>query len=67
MKADEVGILYRALVLAKTGTILESHEFPASDDSAALDRARRYLTRQEVEVWQVHRLVGRLKPTAQST
>jgi hypothetical protein len=53
---------YRACVLARMGTVLEHHDFPATDDSAALERARHYVTRQEVEVWQVNRLVGLLKP-----
>jgi hypothetical protein len=69
MRSDEVGIdsNYRALVLARIGTVLESHQFSANSDSAALHRARDYLTSQEVEVWQVNRLVGLLKPPELAT
>jgi|1185.fasta_scaffold494051_1 hypothetical protein len=56
---------YRACVLARMGAVLEQHDFPAPSDSAALLHARHYLRRQEVEVWQVNRLVGRLKPAGQ--
>jgi len=36
-------VAYRAYVLANAGSVLERHEFEASDDAAALERARQYL------------------------
>jgi hypothetical protein len=65
MTSDEPSAVtnYRALVLARMGTILERHEFAASDDSAALERARHYANRHHVELWQVNRLVGLLNPS----
>jgi hypothetical protein len=62
MRADHHGV-YRAIVLARMGTVLESHQFSAISDSAALERARDYLTSQHVEVWQASRFVGLLTPT----
>ena len=53
---------YRAYVLGKTGHILMRHEFESQDDAAALNRARRYVTDYDVEVWQRDRLVGTLQP-----
>jgi hypothetical protein len=69
MRSEDAGGVsnYRALVLARIGTVLESHQFAASNDSAALHRARDYLTSQEVEVWHANRLVGLLKPSEHVT
>jgi hypothetical protein len=35
------------------------------DDTAAIEKARQWLDRRIIEVWQVHRCVIRMQPTAE--
>lgn len=54
---------YRAFVLGTTGDVLRRHDFRSTDDAAALEHARQYVDSHDVEVWQLHRLVGVLRHT----
>jgi hypothetical protein len=54
---------YRAYTLGKTGHILARKDFEAEDDPAALEHAGQYVVDNDVEVWQLDRLVGLLKHT----
>lgn len=64
MRGAGVGAVadYRAYVLAKSGNILKRHDFDALNDAAALEHARQYVDEQDIEVWQLGRVVGLLKP-----
>ena len=54
---------YRAFVMGTTGTVVNRHDFKSPDDAAALQHARQYVEHHDVEVWQLHRFVGRLRHT----
>lgn len=48
---------YRAYVLGKNGRIMKRRDFEAADDKDALQHARQYVDGNDVEVWQLDRLV----------
>jgi len=52
---------YRAYTLDAQGHVLSRLEFEAADDAAALAHARQRMTDHDVEVWQLQRMIGRLR------
>jgi hypothetical protein len=54
---------YRAFVMAEGGRVVRRYDFVSSDDAAALEHARQHVEHCDIEVWQLHRLVGVLRPT----
>ena len=54
---------YRAFAMAATGEVVRRYDFVSPDDAAALEHARQYLERWDIEVWQLHRRVGVLRHT----
>ena len=45
------------------GEIVKRYDFVSPDDAAAVEHARQYLERWDIEVWQLHRQVGVLGRT----
>ena len=43
------------------GAVVKRYDFVSQDDAAALEHARQYVEYCDVEVWQLHRLVGILR------
>jgi hypothetical protein len=54
---------YRAFLMSATGDVLKRNDFTSPNDAAALQHARLYVENNDVEVWQLHRLVGLLRHT----
>jgi len=54
---------YRAFVIAARGEVVRRYDFVSSDDAAALEHARQLVEQCDIEVWQLHRLVGVLRHT----
>jgi len=52
---------YRAYLVGENGVFQSAEAFEASSDAAALDFARQFTRRGDVEVWQLGRKVGVLK------
>ena len=55
---------YRAYVVGNNGHVLKRYDFQSPDDAAALEHARQHVTDKDVEVWQLDRAVGTLRPKA---
>ena len=60
VSGDLTVVLYYAYILDAEDRIQKRHDFEAADDAAALKHARRGLDRNDVEVWQLARMVARL-------
>jgi len=54
---------YRAFLIAVTGEVVRRHNFVSSNDAAALEHAGQLVEQCDIEVWQLHRLVGVLRHT----
>ena len=53
---------YRAFVIA-VGEVVRRYDFVSSNDAAALEHAGQLVEQCDIEVWQLHRLVGVLRHT----
>jgi hypothetical protein len=42
--------------------VVSRHSFEGADDAAALEKAREFCGKFEVEAWQSTRLIGRIQP-----
>jgi hypothetical protein len=51
-------------VVGNNGHVLKRYDFQSPDDAAALEHARQHVTDKDVEVWQLDRAVGTLRPEA---
>ncbi|UPK38481.1 hypothetical protein IVB18_15280 [Bradyrhizobium sp. 186] len=52
---------YRAYLVGENGVFQSAEAFEAESDASALDFARQFTRRGDVEVWQLGRKVGVLK------
>jgi hypothetical protein len=52
---------YRAFLIGKNGKITGREDFEAEDDVQAVQIAQKYVDGHDVEVWQLGRVVGKLK------
>jgi hypothetical protein len=52
---------YRAFLMGANGSVIKRHDFTLANDADALEHAQQYVATHDVEVWQLHRLVGRLR------
>ena len=52
---------YRAFLFDRTGHVTKRHDFEADDDVQAVQIAQQYVDGHDVEVWQLGRVVGKLK------
>jgi len=52
---------YRAYKPDAQGHVLSRLAFEVADEAAALSHGRREMTDRDLEVWQLHRMVGRLR------
>jgi hypothetical protein len=52
---------YRLYKLDDAGRVRLAYAFEAANDSAALEEARQAGTANDVEVWQLDRLIARIK------
>lgn len=53
---------YRAFILDNSNHIVKRHDFEAQDDVQAVQIAQqKYVDGHDVEVWQLGRIIGKLK------
>ena len=48
--------------MGATGAVRKRHDFMSADNAAALECARRSVDDRDVDIWQLHRRVGLLRP-----
>lgn len=52
---------YRAFIVDAEGHVVKRHDFEAEDDAGAIASAQQYVDGHDVEIWQLDRIVGKLK------
>jgi hypothetical protein len=52
---------YRAFLIGKNGKVTDCEDFEAEDDVQAVHIAQQYVDGHDIEVWQLDRVIGKLK------
>lgn len=60
--ADRIPLVYRALVLAPDGAVVELHTLSAADDDEAISLAQAMMNGHAVELWAGLRFIEHIDP-----